>query len=244
MLGAAAGSIQHSQTPSKCGRARPGSAVDQRACHGAGRKYESRTLCNLAMAGSDMYCRLQCLQSRERPDRLIGKPPTHDATMRIANDPNTKKPALVPLLTMGNRHMRPGLYPPGASNMSPFLLSTINLIGFTLIAVFAIAALSPWDPLAYALSVIPVVALYVAFTLLTPHAGIPAQWLRSFDLAAAAWPLSLRLVLILATVLCRESYAIGFPSTNAIQTLILGSAKALTWYFLSQVVRVIFPTIR
>ncbi|KAI1111598.1 hypothetical protein F5Y14DRAFT_304695 [Nemania sp. NC0429] len=146
-------------------------------------------------------------------------------------------PALVPLLTMGQRYMRPGLYPPAPSRMSPFLLSAVSLIGVILIAALAIAALSAYDPLGYLLSVVPVVALYVAFTLLTPHAGNTAQWLRGFDLAAAAWPLSFRVALIVAVVLGRESYAIGFPRTNAIQTLTLGSTKAFTWYFLSQLAR-------
>ncbi|KAI8946105.1 hypothetical protein F4801DRAFT_583754 [Xylaria longipes] len=146
-------------------------------------------------------------------------------------------PALAPLLAVGYRYLRPGLYPPAASHTSPFSLFTRNVIGIALTATFAIVVLSEWDPLAYALSLVPVIALFVAYTLLTPQTGMWSRGPRGFDIEAAVWPLSLRVAVIVAIALGRESYVIGFPSTNVIDTLTLGSVKALTWYFTSQLAR-------
>ncbi len=125
--------------------------------------------------------------------------------------------------------------------MSFFPLLTYNTLCTILTATFAVIALSEWDPVAYAISVAPVVALFVAYTLLTPQTGQRSRWLRSVDIEAAVWPLSLRVVALLAIVLGRESYVIGFPSTNALETLTLGLIKALMWYFTSQLVCVAPP---
>ncbi|KAI1418902.1 hypothetical protein F5Y12DRAFT_371631 [Xylaria sp. FL1777] len=146
-------------------------------------------------------------------------------------------PALVPLLSIGHRFLALGLYPPAGCHMSFFPLITHNTVGAILAAIFAVIALSEWDPTAYAISAAPVIALFVAYTLLTPHTGQRSQWLRSVDIEAAARPLSLRVVVLLIIVLGGESYAIGFPSTDALETLTLGSSKALMWYFTSQLAR-------
>ncbi|TGJ81362.1 hypothetical protein E0Z10_g7403 [Xylaria hypoxylon] len=147
------------------------------------------------------------------------------------------KPVLAPLLTIGHRYLRPGIHPPSGCHMSLFPLLTHNTLGTTLAAIFAVIALSEWDPIAYAISAVPVIALFVAYTLLTPQVGQHSRWLRSVDIEAAIWSLSLRVAVLLAIVLGRESYVIGFPNTNVIETLTSGSAKALTWYFASQVAR-------
>ncbi|KAI0906990.1 hypothetical protein F4823DRAFT_626680 [Ustulina deusta] len=146
-------------------------------------------------------------------------------------------PALAPLLSIGHRYLRPGLQPPAGYHMSFFPLLTYNTLCTILTATFAVIALSEWDPVAYAISVAPVVALFVAYTLFTPQTGQRSRWLRSVDIEAAVWPLSLRVVALLAIVLGRESYVIGFPSTNALETLTLGLIKALMWYFTSQLAR-------
>ncbi|KAI0451263.1 hypothetical protein F5B21DRAFT_487786 [Xylaria acuta] len=146
-------------------------------------------------------------------------------------------PALAPLLAIGYRYLRPGLHPPAVSYTSPFSLLTRNLIGIALTAAFAIVALSEWDPIAYALSLVPVIALFVVYTLLTPQNGKWLQLPRGFDIEAAVLPLALRVAVILAIILGRESYAVGFPRIDVIDTLTLGSVKALTWYFTSQLAR-------
>lgn len=152
--------------------------------------------------------------------------------LRVADDSNTKKPALAPLLIICHRYLRPGLSPHAISHMS----FPNNILGTSLSAMFATLALSEWDLLAYATSVIPVVALFVAYTLLTHQTENRPPWLRGFDIETAAWSLSLRVVSILGAILSIETYLIGFPSIIAIETLTLGLAKALTWYYLSQLV--------
>ncbi|KAI0465685.1 hypothetical protein F4859DRAFT_500196 [Xylaria cf. heliscus] len=146
-------------------------------------------------------------------------------------------PALPPLLAIGYRYLRPGIYPPPVPHTSPFSLLTRNVMGITLTATFAIIILSEWDPLAYALSLVPIITLFVVYTLLTPQIGNRSKWARGFDIEAAVLPLSLRVVVLLAIILGRESYVIGFPNANVIDTLSLGLIKALTWYFTSQLAR-------
>ncbi|KAI0430296.1 hypothetical protein F5Y09DRAFT_331184 [Xylaria sp. FL1042] len=146
-------------------------------------------------------------------------------------------PALVPLLNLGHIYLRPSLHPPTGYHMSFFPLITHNITGSILAAIFTIVALAEWEPVAHGLSAAPVVALFIAYTLLTPQACQRSRWLQSIDIEAAAWPLSLRIVVLVAIVLGIESYTIGFPSPNALETLTLGSGKALMWYFTSQLAK-------
>ncbi|KAF2965897.1 hypothetical protein GQX73_g7655 [Xylaria multiplex] len=143
-------------------------------------------------------------------------------------------PALAPLLTIGHKYLRPGLHPPSGCHMSFFPFLTHHTVGTILTAIFSTLALWEWDPAAYAISAIPVVALFAVYTLLTPHAG---QRSLSIDIEAIIWPLSLRVAILLAIVLGRESYLIGSPKVNVTEILTSGSAKALTWYFTSQLAR-------
>ncbi|GAW19682.1 hypothetical protein ANO14919_091710 [Xylariales sp. No.14919] len=146
-------------------------------------------------------------------------------------------PALAPLLTISHRYLRPGLHPPSGCHMSLFPLLTHNTIGAILTAIFAIIALSECELVAYALSVVPVIALFVTYTLLTHQAGQRSQWLQSVDLGATIWSLSSRVATLLALVLFKESYTIGFPDASIIETVVSGPARALTWYFTSELAR-------
>ncbi|KAI0196367.1 hypothetical protein F4808DRAFT_439844 [Astrocystis sublimbata] len=117
------------------------------------------------------------------------------------------------------------------------LLSQRDILAVSMTAVFSIAVLSEWDPLAYVLSLIPLVATFVAYALFTPHSSRWLRWLRwprAFDIKTAIWPLSLRIALLLAIVLGRESYVIGVPRVNILDTVVLASVKACTWYFTAQ----------
>ncbi|KAI1125389.1 hypothetical protein F5Y10DRAFT_247096 [Nemania abortiva] len=146
-------------------------------------------------------------------------------------------PVLAPLLIISYRFLRPSLYPLAVSHLSLFSILSHNIIGASLSAIFAVVALSEWDPLSYAISAIPVIALFIAYTLLTPQTETRSRWLPSFDIETAAWPLSFRVLAILVAILGGEAYVIGLPGINAIGTLSLGTAKALTWYHLSQLAR-------
>ncbi|KAI0537916.1 hypothetical protein GGR58DRAFT_323401 [Xylaria digitata] len=143
-------------------------------------------------------------------------------------------PALAPLLTIGHRYLRPGLHPPLGCHMSFFPFLTHNTVGAILTAIFSTIALWEWDPGAYAISAVPVVALFVVYTLLTLQAGRRSL---SVDIEAMIWPLALRVVILLVIVLGRESYLIASPKVDVAETLTSGSAKALTWYFTSQLAR-------
>ncbi|KAI0522051.1 hypothetical protein F5B22DRAFT_660426 [Xylaria bambusicola] len=151
-------------------------------------------------------------------------------------------PALAPLLAVGHRYLRPSAHAPAGYHMSFSSLLRHPILGTILTAILAIVALSEWDPIAYALSAAPVVALFVAYTLLTPPTSqqsrwFGGRWLVSVDIEAAAWPLSLRVAILLAIVLSGESYLTGLPGIDALETLVLGSAKTLMWYFTSQLAR-------
>ncbi|KAI3327296.1 glycosyltransferase family 90 protein [Xylariaceae sp. AK1471] len=146
-------------------------------------------------------------------------------------------PALTPLLLIGQRYLRPDIYPPAGFHTSLFSRLTHTILGTTLTAIFAVVALSEWDPLGYAISAVPVAALFVTYTLLTPRTVKHPQWLKSSDIEATLRPLCLRVVILLVIILGGESVVVGFPNSNVKETLTLSLAKALTWYFTSQVAR-------
>ncbi|KAJ8105425.1 hypothetical protein ONZ43_g7432 [Nemania bipapillata] len=125
---------------------------------------------------------------------------------------------------------------PSATSMWLVAIS-IAVLSISSSAIFAIAALSEWDLLAYSISLAPVVALFIIYTLLTPQVETRSAWLQGFDIESATRSLSLRVVIILAAIIGAETYLIGFPCINIIKTLTLGLAKALTWYYMSQLAR-------
>jgi hypothetical protein len=149
---------------------------------------------------------------------------------------NIGQPALVPLLMISQKYFQPGLLHSPGQHASFYAQLTGTVVGTTLIAIFSVVALSGWDRLAYALSIIPVVALFIAYSLLTPKTGKHSLWLRGVDFEAAVRPLSLRIAVILAFELGRETLVVGFPNTNVIESVTSGLAKALAWYFTAQVV--------
>ncbi|KAI8631685.1 glycosyltransferase family 90 protein [Xylariaceae sp. FL1651] len=146
-------------------------------------------------------------------------------------------PALTPLLIIGQRYCRLELYPSGGPHPSLFSRLTDIVFDTALIAIFAIVALSEWDFSGYAMSAIPVAALFVAYTLLTPRTDKRSHWLQSLDFESAIRPLSLHVVAITTFILGVELILFGFSNSNIMLTLTLGLAKALTWYYTFQVVR-------
>ncbi|KAI0401663.1 hypothetical protein F4802DRAFT_600824 [Xylaria palmicola] len=146
-------------------------------------------------------------------------------------------PALTPLLVMGHKYLKFTLYPPSTSQMSLLPPLTHSVLGTTLVAIIAVVASSEWEPIPFALSAVPVAALFVTYTLLTPH-PIKRSWcLPSCDFEAVVSPLSLRVLAIQAIILGVETYMVGFPSINGVETVILGLCKALTWHFTAEVAR-------
>ncbi|KAJ0119162.1 uncharacterized protein J7T55_013398 [Diaporthe amygdali] len=90
-----------------------------------------------------------------------------------------------------------------------------------------------------AVSFVPVAALLVAYLILEPRPRISNSSYRlfqSFDLENAILPLSLRVTLVLATLLSMETLAFGSPGMSA-YTPALALTKALSWYFTTQTAR-------
>ena len=103
-------------------------------------------------------------------------------------------------------------------------------------ASFAIITVSDWDLRRYAISIFPVAALLVGYITLTPRADKSTSLFPSFDIEYATRPLSLRVVILMLIILGIETIKSDLASSNAIATLTLGLAKALTWYFIVQTV--------
>ncbi|KAI1827571.1 hypothetical protein F4861DRAFT_325960 [Xylaria intraflava] len=142
-------------------------------------------------------------------------------------------PALTPMLAIGHKYLRPGVPLPAVSSTSPFSPFTESISGFTLASIFAIITLSEWDLFAYGISAVPVVFLFVAYMLLTPQAN-KHSWFRGIDFTTTVRPLSFRIAFILVIILGTETYLFGFPNISPMGTVIVGLAKALAWYFASQ----------
>ncbi|KAI1437894.1 hypothetical protein GGR50DRAFT_706918 [Xylaria sp. CBS 124048] len=141
-------------------------------------------------------------------------------------------PALTPLLAIVRRYWRPDGSPPIIPHASFFSPYFNNILGLSLAAVFAIVTLSEWEPLVYGISIIPVVSLFVAYMLLTPRAG-QNTWFRTVNFSTTVGSLSLRVVFLLVIILGRQTYLQGFPDINPLEAVIVGLAKASTWYFTS-----------
>lgn len=120
---------------------------------------------------------------------------------------------------------------------SPWFFSPlVNTVwGTTLASSFAALTLSDWDIEGHALSTIPVAALLVVYVALIPRTE-DTHFLPRIDIEEAIVPLSLRVVVILAAALGMQTAAFGLPSNGIILTLSLGLAKALSWYFTTQMV--------
>lgn len=152
-------------------------------------------------------------------------------------------PALTPLLLVSQTHLIwHDADVPGASPLSSrvFLYIFNTVWGGVLVALFSILTLkSNWNIRASdALSLIPVTALLVTYITLDPGPRISNKYYRflpPFDVEDALLPLSLRVTLVLVTLLGVETLAFGFPVWS-IYTPALALTKALSWYFTVQTV--------
>lgn len=152
-------------------------------------------------------------------------------------------PALMPLLLVSQNHLMwhdtdvRGASPPGF-HASFHLCNTVG--GSVLVAFVSILILkSDWHIRASdALSLVPVAALLVAFITLDPRPRISNRYHRllpPFDLEDALIPLSLRITLVLGTILGLEALAFGYPVLS-VYTPALALTKALSWFFTIQTV--------
>lgn len=147
-------------------------------------------------------------------------------------------PALTPMLLVSQTFLFwhdteiPAASPPISQ---VFLCLSKSGFGSVLVALFAILTLkSDWQiRVSDAPSVVPVAALLVAYLTLDPRPRISNRYYRilpPFDIEDALVPLSLRVTLVLVTILGLETLAFGFPVFSA-YTPALALTKALSWYF-------------
>jgi hypothetical protein len=153
---------------------------------------------------------------------------------------NSLQPALTPLLLIAQKRLGSHQFPitsrtPDSWFVVTHLVNTVR--GTTLVAVVAMLALSNGDLRASALSAVPVAALLVVYIALVPKNAKGHRFLPLVDIADHVVPLSLRVVLILVVALGIETVAFGFPRSTIGPTLLLGVAKASSWYFTTQTVR-------
>ena len=115
--------------------------------------------------------------------------------------------------------------------------------GSLLSAAVAVYALAAWDVKAATIAVIPFVVLVGLFVSLMVLAGEREGLLFSHQvLEDVVRPVSLRVVGLLVILQCVDIWAFGFPRIDAVVTIFLGLAKALSWYFAVQTVRCPLPT--
>jgi hypothetical protein len=144
------------------------------------------------------------------------------------------QPVLTPLLLAADRKLRPDVQRPESG-----LLALANTAwGTASVALVAILALVYWSALELALLTLPVAALLLVYTALIPRTTAGPRFLPCIpDLEEAILPLSARLVPILAGVLGAQAFAFGFSSiVLGIPAFLLGSVKAVSWYFMIQTV--------
>ncbi|KMP07830.1 capsule protein [Coccidioides immitis RMSCC 2394] len=158
--------------------------------------------------------------------------PTSAASLSIVT-----KPALTPLLLLVQKYLGSELRPPRTSNSRFFHPFVNTILGTTLAASFFIFILSDWNLRGHALSIIPVAALLVVYTTLTPRTDKSSRYLPSFDIEATIIRLSLRVVVVLGLALVVEILAFDLPRSTVVAISALGLAKALFWYFIIQTAR-------
>lgn len=152
-------------------------------------------------------------------------------------------PALMPLLLVSQNHLIwhetdiPGASPTG---FHAFFHLCNTVWGCVLVALFSILTLkSDWHiRVSDTPSLVPVAALLVVYISLDLRPRISNKYHRllpPLDLEDALLPLSLRVTLVLLTVLGLETLAFGYPVLSA-YTPALALTKALSWYFTIQTV--------
>lgn len=151
---------------------------------------------------------------------------------------NTIQPALTPLLIAAQKCFRSEPSHPSVSNAWSFSSLISSTWGMILTASFTIFTLSDWSLSAHLWSVIPAIALLIIYIALIPRITESTYLVPLVDIEESIIPLSLRITLVLLSVLGAETALIGFPKNRVASTLILGLIKALSWYFITQAVSI------
>ncbi|KAF4996679.1 hypothetical protein FDECE_12331 [Fusarium decemcellulare] len=141
-------------------------------------------------------------------------------------------PVLTPLFLIAQRYL--GWESPLStiSECWPFSTLISSIWGAASVAAVACLSLFNRDLPGSALSAIPVVSLLIVYLLLTPRPSNGVQPLPLVDAEASIIPLSIKVVVFLLVALTVQTAAFGFLSSDIVPTLLLGLAKALSWFFM------------
>lgn len=150
---------------------------------------------------------------------------------------NCLQPALTPLLMIAEKHIRPELHATSILELWHFSFITTTVFGTSLTALFAIFAASDWDLRDFALSTIPLVALLLVYVAFIPRTKERTRYLARVNLEEDIFRLSMVVAITLAAILSIQAVAFGLPTKNVTHTLVIGLAKALSWFFTIQTVR-------
>lgn len=146
-------------------------------------------------------------------------------------------PALTPLLLVAERCLQSDSQIWSLSD--PSTLSTLahTIWGTVLTASIAIFAMSDWNLLESALSIVPVAALLIVYIALLPRTIGSTHFLPRINIREGIIPLSSRVIVILVVALGMQATAFGPPIIEIAPTLSLGLAKALSWYYTTRITR-------
>jgi hypothetical protein len=146
-----------------------------------------------------------------------------------------KQPALSPILLLAQKRFRPDLFASGTA--SAWFLSPLGW-GMTLSALLATFTLSNGNIRGASLSTVAVAGQLLVYLAFLPRSSTSLRLLPLInDIEEAIIPLSWRAVSVLTVALGAQTMVFGFTSGKVVPTLLLGLAKALSWYFIVQTVR-------
>ncbi|KAI4141526.1 MAG: hypothetical protein LQ341_003505 [Variospora aurantia] len=106
-----------------------------------------------------------------------------------------------------------------------------------LVASYIILTLSNRNTRRSVLSIIPTAALLVVYLALIPRPVKDSRFLPAIDIEHDIVPLSMRVAIVLISALGIEAVAVGPSTTSVAPTLMLGLAKAMSWYLMALMTR-------
>lgn len=156
--------------------------------------------------------------------------------MRYVFEAKTQQPTLTPLLLVAQERLSLNLPTFSLSYSSRF--SPPPLIwSTTLIALFCTLTLSNGGAQGSVLSSIAVVAQFIVYAAFLPKTITSSRLIPTIDdIEDAIVPFAWRAVVTLTIAMCIHTTIFGFTMLDISSTLLLGMAKALSWYFVAQTV--------
>ncbi len=105
------------------------------------------------------------------------------------------------------------------------------------VALISVLAQSDWDAGMLILSILPTAALLAVYAALIPRTVAGPRWLPQIDVEEDLVPLSSHIALLSVVALGIQTCLFGFPGIDfVVPALLLGLAKAFSWYFTMQTV--------